>query len=153
MRNPSKTNKQSYNKIRSKYDRMLKTKKQLHLKIKLDQDRCNLGETWKIINNLLGKKKQQHNSVIGLNDLSETDNLRIANHLDNYFSSVAESLAKKSPKSFIPFTNYLTSSISSSIFRKPISCQEIKNVISAFKPKLSNGADIRKCFKFIGMVF
>ena len=119
MRNPSKTNKQNYNKIKNKYDRMIKTKKQLHIKIKLDQHRCNLRETWKIINDLLGKKKQQHNSAIRLNGSLETDNIRIANHFNNYFSSVADSLAKKSPKSSIPFTNYLTSSISSSIFLKP----------------------------------
>ena len=80
MRNPSKTNKQNYNKIRKKYDRIIKTKKQLHIKIKLDQHRCNLRETWKIINDLLGKKKQQHNSVIRLNGSLETDNIRIANH-------------------------------------------------------------------------
>ena len=78
MRNPRKTNKQSYNKIRFKYDRMIKTKKQLHIKIKLDRHRCNLRETWKFINNLLGKKKQQLNSVIRLNGSLETDNLRIA---------------------------------------------------------------------------
>ena len=151
MRNPSKTNKQNYNKIRNKYDRMIKTKKQLHIKIKLDQHRCNLRETWKIINDLLGKKKQQHNSAIRLNGSLERDNIRIANHFKNYFSSVADSLAKKSPKSSIPFTNYLTSSISSSIFLKPTSCQEIKNVISTLKPKLSNGADKipLKIIKFI----
>ena len=98
MRNPSKTNKQNYNKIRNKYDRMIKTKKQLHRKIKLDQHRYNLRETWKIINNLLGKKKQQQNSAIRLSGSLETDNLRIANHVNNYFSSVAESLAKNVPK-------------------------------------------------------
>ena len=140
MRNASKTNKQNYNKIRNKYDRMIKTKKQLHIKIKLDQHRCNLRETWKIINNLLGKKKQQHNSAIRLNGSVKTDIIRIANHFNNYFSSVADSLAKKSPKSSIPFTNYLMSFIASSIFLKPTSCQE-KNVISTLKPKLSNGAD------------
>ena len=91
MRNPSKTNKQNYNKIRNKYYRMIKTKKQLHIKIKLDQQRCNLRETWKIINNLLGKKKQQQNSATRLNGSLETNNLRIANHINNYFSSVAES--------------------------------------------------------------
>ena len=62
MRNPSKTNNQNYNKIRNKYNRMMKTKQQLHIKIKLDQHRCSLRETSKIINNLLGKKKQQQNS-------------------------------------------------------------------------------------------
>ena len=130
---------------------MIKTKKQLHIKIKLNQHRCNLRETRKIINDLLGKKKQQHNSAIRLNGSLETDKIRIANHFNNYFSSVADSLAKKSPKSSIPFTNYLTSSISSSIFLKPTSCQEIKNVISTLKPKLSNGADNNplKIIKFI----
>ena len=53
---------------------------------------------------------------------------------------MADSFAKESPKSSIPFTNYLTSSISNSIFLKPTSCQEIKNVISTLKPKLSNDA-------------
>ena len=56
MRNPCKTNKQNYNKIRNKNDRMIKTKQQLPKEIKLDQHRCNLRETWKVINNLLGKK-------------------------------------------------------------------------------------------------
>ena len=64
---------------------------------------------------------------------------------------MADSLAKKSPKNSIPFTNYLTSFISSSIFLKPTSCQEIKNVISTLKSKLSNGADNipLKIIKFI----
>ena len=120
---------------------MIKTKKQSHIKIKSDQHRCNLRETWKIINNLLDKKKQQHNSGKKLNGSLKTNNIRIANHFNNYFSSVVISLAKKSPKSSIPFTLYLTSSILSSIFLKPTSCQEIKNVISTLKPKLSNGVD------------
>ena len=102
MRNPSKTNKQNYNKIRNKYDRMIKTKKQLHIKIKQDQHRYNQRETWKIIQNLLDKKKQQQNSATTLNDSLETDNRRIANYINNYFSSVAESLVKKSQK-FYPF--------------------------------------------------
>ena len=101
---------------------MIKTKKQLHIKIKLDQRRCNLKETWKIISNLLGKKRQQQNSAITLNGSLETNILRIAYHVNNYFSSVAKSFAKKSPKSVIFYTNYLTSSISSSIFLKPTSC-------------------------------
>ena len=56
MINPSKTNKQIYNKIRNKYDRMIKTKKQLHTKLKLDQYRCNLRETWKSLTTCWVKK-------------------------------------------------------------------------------------------------
>ena len=103
IRNPSETNKQNYNKIRNKYNRMIKTKKQLPIKIKLDQHRCNLKETWKIINDLLGKKKQQHNSAIRLNGSLETDNIRIANHFNNYFSSVADSFAKKNSQKLYSF--------------------------------------------------
>ena len=82
---------------------MIKIKKQLLIKIKLDQHRCNLRETWKIINSLPGKKKQQQNSAIRLNGSLETDNLRIVNHVNNFFSSVADSLAIKSPQTFHPF--------------------------------------------------
>ena len=96
MINPNETNKQNYNKIRNKYGRIIKTKKKLHTKIKLNQHRRNLKETWKIISNLLGKKKQQQNN-------------RIANHVNSYFFSVTESLVKKVLKVSSPLLITLTS--------------------------------------------
>ena len=82
---------------------MIKTKKQLHIKVKLDQHRCILRETWKISNKLLGKKMQQRNTAISLNGSLETENLRIANHVNNYFFSVAKSLVKKNVLKVLSF--------------------------------------------------
>ena len=72
-----------------------------------------------------------------------TDERRIENEFNNYFSSIADNLAKKIPNSLNHFTNYLSigSSFKNSIFLKPTSPQETAQIIATLKLKLSCGYD------------
>ena len=141
MRKPSELNKQKYCKARNKYDRMIKMKKQNYIKSKLEENKYNLRETWRIINNLLGRKTQQQTNPMSINGTLVTDDVIVANHFNDYFSSVADNLVKTIPTSSSFFYNYLNKSVGNSIFLKPTTPKEIKDVISTLKPKLSSGVD------------
>ena len=96
--------KNHYNKIRNLYDRMIKTKKQSYIKSMFQESKNNSRATWKIINQLIGKKKQK--SVPSLPCI--TNQLSIANHFNRYFTSVADNLVKNIKNTFtIEFKSYL----------------------------------------------
>ena len=141
MRKPSELNKQKYRKAKNKYDRMIKMKKQNYIKSKLEENKYNLRETSRIINNLLGRKTQQPTNPMSINGTLGTDDIIVANHFNDYFSSVADNLVKKIPISSPHFYNYLSKSVGNLIFLKPTTPKEIKHVISSLKPKLSSGVD------------
>ena len=120
---------------------MIKMKKQNYINSKLEENKYNLRETWKIINNLLGRKTQQQTNPMSINGTLVTDDIIVANYFNDYFSSVPDNLVKKIPISSSHFYNYLSKSIGNSIFLKPTTPKEIKDVISTLKPKLSSGVD------------
>ena len=78
LRKPNASNKKSLNKIRNLYDRMIKTKKQSYIKSMLQESKNNSRAIWKIINQLIGKKKQK--SVPSLPGI--TNQLSIANYFN-----------------------------------------------------------------------
>ena len=57
---------------------MVKSKKQFHIKSLLELNKHNLRETWKIINKLLGKRKQEQTYSMTINGIEVTDNAIIA---------------------------------------------------------------------------
>ena len=139
LRKPNASNKNYYNKTRNLYDRMIKTKKQSYIKSMLQESKNNSRATvHEIINQLIEKKKQK--SVPSLPSI--TNQLSIANHFNRYFTSVGDNLVKNIKNtSTIEFNSYLKKTINDSIFFSPTTPQEIKTIISAFKPKLSCGID------------
>ena len=58
MRKPNESNKKNYSQIWNFYDRIIKKKKQLHIKQILTENKNDLEVTWGVINKLLGKTKQ-----------------------------------------------------------------------------------------------
>ena len=88
---------------------MVKTKKkQLYIKSSLEENKNNSRATWKVINQLIGKKKQNPTSSMMLNDtLIISNKIAIANHSNNYFTSVAEKLVKKISTTDTTFSTFL----------------------------------------------
>jgi len=63
------------------------------------------------------------------------DDQVIANHFNDYFSSVANNLLNYIPNSPTHFSQYFGMSNKNSIFLTPTTTQEIKCIISTFKSK------------------
>jgi len=60
----------------------------------LIENKNNLKGTWRIINQLIDKKKQNHTFSISVNGSVITDKVSIASHFNSYFTSVADNLLK-----------------------------------------------------------
>ena len=96
-------------------------------------------KTWQIINELRGKKKRDIKPNFIIDNERVTSRRVIANEFNKYFASIASNLNEVYSGDFmrinpIPsFTDYLPSSISSSIYLRDCDCQEIIEIISELK--------------------
>ena len=70
-----------------------------------------------------------------------TKSVEIANHFDNYFSTVAENLVKKIPSTNTNPSSFLGPNLSNSFYLYPTTPQEIKKIISSLQTKSSVGTD------------
>lgn len=100
---------------------------------------------WQVINaERRNKAPQGRNLEIQLQDKLETDPEAIANHFNNFFTSIAEETLKSQPKPKSPTPHDLQTSIfnfSSPFKFKPVSPKEVRDTIMAMKSKLSCGVD------------
>ena len=91
-------NKNSYKIVRNLYFHTLSRKKHEHYPQKFPALRQNLKATWKMLNNIMGRNKRNHNdSSVIINDNEVTDFQLIANKFNEYFSIVAEKQMEKIP--------------------------------------------------------
>ena len=67
------------------------------------------------------------------NDQQINDPLEIANKFCEYFTNVGPSLAEKLPTSTIPPDFYLKKRMFESIFLKPVSVNELRDIANSFK--------------------
>jgi endonuclease V-like protein UPF0215 family len=98
---------------------------------------------WSILNDVLGKHKNKHNSIayININGIKSYNKRDIANEFCKYFSSVGATLANKIPKPNHEFQYYVNNKIDKSIYLEPTNCEEIKKIITNLKNKTSHGHD------------
>ena len=103
------------------------------------ENKKNLKKTWQIINRLLGKSKVKTKNQFFINNELISDDAEIPNHINTYFSTIAENLVKKIPWIAAKFANFLPQPTLNTIFFKPTSAEEIQSIITTMKPKSSCG--------------
>ena len=137
MRKRNESHKKNYSQITNVFDRLIKKKKQLHIKRILTENKNYLKVTWGVINKLSGKTKQIAKKSMIVNGFLISDDAEIANQFNRYFTSVAEDLVNNIPTTESYFKKYLSEPNVKLIFMKPTTPDEIQNIISTIKPKLS----------------
>ncbi|KAL5252975.1 hypothetical protein ACHWQZ_G015666 [Mnemiopsis leidyi] len=96
-------------------------------------------KTWQIINNLRGKKTRVIKPNFIIDDERVTNRRVIANEFNKYFASLASNLNEAYSGDYLrinpmpSFTDYLPTSISSSIYLRECDGQEIIEIISELK--------------------
>ena len=76
------------------------------------------------------------------NNQEISDPFRIANKFCEYFTNVGPSLASKLPNSRIPYETYLSNNrVSKTIFLKPVTERELKEIACKFKTGKASGFD------------
>jgi hypothetical protein len=95
----------------------------------------NLKETWKLINEVTNKKKQKQSlpSTFQVGDRLVTHTTEIANGFCKFFSNIGPSLANKIPAVTSSFRDCLGPSNSETIFLKPTSLTELRQICMLFK--------------------
>ena len=143
--------KSKYNEMRNKYFRIIEKKKQNYDEQLLNNHRCSIKDTWKIINSMMGKTEKSNCSYLFINDKHIYDKEELANHFDKHFSTIAQNLLNKLPNPTTYYSDYLSKANREPIYLYATSPTEIKNIISGLKSKSSSGIDIipsklLKCF-------
>ncbi len=87
-----------------------------------------IRETWKIINNLMGRNKRSNTSVLNINNENVSDRLKIAEGFNSYFSNVSENLARSIENTNISFEQFLPHPTPFSFYFRPTTLREIKDV-------------------------
>ena len=99
-----------------------------------------MKQTWRAINDLLGKAKPKSSSL-KINNQIGNDIKQITNHFNQYFSNVGNALRKKLPQSCNDFKTYLPKSYSKFLYFNPVTPIKVKRVITELKSKHSCGLD------------
>ena len=98
IKNKLPANYQKYSVARNTYFCKVAIEKQNYLKNLFTKHKNDSKKTWHSINLLLGKEKKQSGcKIISAEGRDLTEPIEIANHFNNYFSTVAENLVKKIP--------------------------------------------------------
>lgn len=133
--------KAQYNRARNVYYHLLRKKKVEYYATFFKKHKNDLKETWKCVNGLLGKVKQCACSSLAIQNQLSTDPLKIANHFNDHFTSVASKLTDNLPPSDCSYKDFLKSQSLKSMYLNPTTPMEVKKVITSLKTKSSSGVD------------
>ena len=105
----------------------------------------NTSTTWKVINNLLRKNKQNSTSSlpskINIKSHDVFDATSICQELNKYFCSIGHEMAKNVNKPLSNSHIFFGQRVSNSIYLKPTNIDENINVINQLNPNKSTGHD------------
>jgi hypothetical protein len=105
---PSMANTQKYKNYKTIYSRVLRGAKKLYFKKKINDNIGNPKKTWDTLNELMGKaKKKDLIAQLNINDVTETEPTKIANHFNSFFTSIGSKIANDVPAVAKPPEDYI----------------------------------------------
>ena len=126
---------------------LIKTAKTKYYSDKFKNVQGDKKKTWKLINQLRGKEKQELKPMFTIDNETIVCRRVIANKFNSYFASLASNLNSKAYHDipiteFPPFTSYLIKPIESSIFLEDCSEEEISCIIKELQTGKSSDIPI-----------
>jgi hypothetical protein len=145
---------QKYKQFKSIYSRVLRGAKKLYFTAKLAENAKNPKKTWETLNEILGKTKQKESiNKINIDDVCESDPLKIADHFNSFFTSIGKKISDDvqnvtvQPEDYINYGREIPELVLGNT-----TPEHILKIISKLKPKHS--CDIHgvstKMIKFTG---
>ena len=129
-------------KYRNKITDLLKTSKQAHYHKYFEENKKNCRALWIGINEIVySKNKNKTNSPSSLIQDSKTitDQKHIAEHFNNFFTSIGKKLQKNIPPTKKHFSSFLKNSNNLTFFITPTTVEEVNDLISDLKASKSIG--------------
>ena len=143
LKNPTHEREELYKKYKNKLSHSLRISKRLYFEKKLDNYKSNAKGTWKILNEVLNRRKKNSDlpsSFIIGNAVCDAP-IEIAGKLCEYFSNIGPKLAEKMPNSNDTYTRFLPPQNVNSLFFDPASSQEIIHICNSLRPGIAAGYD------------
>jgi len=141
---PTAANKLALARYKNTLTTLIRVTKKSYYADLLDDHKSNLKQTWKVLNDLLGRTRKSHlpDSFV-FNECSTSDPIKIADGLNNYFTNVGSKLANQIPVSQVNYRHFLSNipSPQGSLFLSPTDSTEVIEICSAFKSGTSCGHD------------
>ena len=140
---PNYVNEVSYKKYKNKLNHSLRIAKRNYYDKQLDYFKTNTKNTWKILNEVINKKKR----VSKLSSTFIFDNqeipcpFTIANHFCDYFTNIGPNLAKNIPESVGSHCSYLSHNYPNSIYFNAATTQEVSEIVNSLRPGTAAGYD------------
>ncbi len=142
LRCKSATSNSTYKKYKNKLSKILIKAERAYYANKFNSCRGNCKETWKALNQILNKSKTQtFPDSIQIGDSTVTDNNKIAEEFNTYFTNIGSQLAGKIPASIKHYTEYLPPMTEESFFIYPSTKEEIELIVKNFDGHKSCGFD------------
>ena len=110
----------------------------------LKDNKNNIKETWKIINDLLNKKSSTRSSYpteFVENGAIISGNMNIVEHFNSFFANIGPTLAEGIPKSDRHVGSFMGDRVTDSIFLNPVTDEELLNIVHNAKDIKSKGYD------------
>ena len=142
LHKPSEAHGKEYRQFRNKLNAHIKKVKRDYYQEKFSAVKNDIKCTWKVINSMIGKRKDDGEETQMKCNGSLTDNsLDIANTFNCYFTGIGPQLASSIQDPEIHFSEYLSKSNSNSIYFYPTNETEICNIVNLFKSNKASGLD------------
>ena len=121
VNHPTNSNKIAYSTYRNKLTTLIRTSKRRYYAEKLEESKFNTKQTWKVLNNILGRhnRQKQMPSFFKVNDAHVSDPQIIADNFNSYFVNIGPELARKIPQADYTHHHYLNN------IKSPMSCKNI----------------------------
>lgn len=146
LKNHSPELKKQYTEYRNMLNKLTRNVKNQYYKNQLAEAQGNCKKVWELVNNA-SNSTATHKQIKNINILNEagieiTDNIAKANTFNDYFINIGTKMSQKIDKiENLPNDVLENHSMQSSIFLKPITKNEIIEIISSLKNNSSAGPD------------
>jgi hypothetical protein len=133
VKSPTTNNISKYNRYWQVYAKCVRAAEQQYFKDLINSKKQNVTMLWKIFGPVInpGKDKKRGNisKLIKENGLTITDNIKIADEFNKYFTSVGNQLANKI-KSNKSYKTYLKNSNQNNFFLRPTTEDDVSRIIN-----------------------
>ena len=143
LANPTSYRKKLYKSYKNKLAHSLRVSKRLFYNKKLDEYKSNAKSTWKLLNDLINKKKIKCKlpSIFKSNEEEIFNPTHIANRFCENFTNIGPKLAKSIPASDKSHRSFLNGGFINSFFLQSASEQEVTEICSNFRSGTAPGYD------------
>ena len=143
LHKPTQNNNLLYKSFKNKLNHILRSARRLYYEKKLEYAKANTHATWKILNDILNRKKSKPkvNSIFTSDGQEISDPVIIANKFCKYFSSIGPNLAKEIQSHPFSHKDFLSGSFAESIFFNPATKEEIIVIAQSFVSNKAAGYD------------